>query len=120
VLDKVPFHGLEPGPKIPDIAIALQIEKSDIKKHLTTKGGLQCLPFNFLHQKATDFAERSDANAFETILAVLIYGIVLFPNLDNFVDINAIQIFLSQNPVPTLLADTYFSYLARRYLLFHP
>ena len=40
VLDEVPFHALEPGPKIPDIAAALNIEKSDIKKHLTTKGGL--------------------------------------------------------------------------------
>jgi len=109
VRNKVPFHGLEPGPKIPDIAVALHIEKFDIKKHLTTKGGLQCLPFNFLYQKAIDFAERSNANAFETILAVLIYSIVLFPNLDNFVDMNDVQIFLSQNPVPTLLADTYFS-----------
>ena len=109
VLDKVPFHGLEPGPKIPDVAAALHIEKADIKQYLTIKGGLQCLPFNFLYQKATDFAERSNANAFETILAVLIYGMVLFPNIDNFVDMNAIQIFLNQNPVPTLLADTYFS-----------
>jgi len=77
--------------------------------HLTTKEGLQCLPFNFLYQKATDFAERSNVDAFETILALLIYGVVLFPNVDNFVDMNVIQIFLNQNHVPTLLADTYFS-----------
>jgi hypothetical protein len=32
-----------------------------------------------------------------------------FPNIDDFFDINAIQIFLSKNPVPTLLADTYHS-----------
>ena len=109
VLDEVPFCGLEPGPKIPAITVALHIDKSDIKKHLTTKGGLQCRPFNFLYQKATNFAERSNADAFETILALLIYGVVLFPNVDNFIDMNAIQIFLTRNPVPTLLADTYFS-----------
>ena len=34
-------------------------------------------------------------------------GSILFPNLDNFVDMNAIEIFHSRNPVPTLLADTY-------------
>jgi len=107
VLDEVPFCGLEPGPKIPAITVALHIDKSDIKKHLTTKGGLQCRPFNFLYQKATNFAERSNADAFETILALLIYGVVLFPNVDNFVDMNAIQIFLTQKPVPTLLADAY-------------
>jgi len=107
VLDEVPFHGLEVAPKIPDIAAAFHLERSEVKAHLVTKGGLQCLPYNFLYQKATDFADSFDANAFETILALLIYGIVLFPNVDNFVDMNAIQIFLTQNPVPTLLANTY-------------
>ena len=47
--------------------------------------------------------------AFEAILALLLYGLVLFPNVPNFVDINAIRIFLIGNPVPTLLGDTYFS-----------
>ncbi|KAK2382937.1 hypothetical protein QL285_070443 [Trifolium repens] len=48
-------------------------------------------------------------DAFYSNLALLIYGLVLFPNIDNFVDINTIQIFLTKNPVPTLLADTYHS-----------
>jgi hypothetical protein len=48
-------------------------------------------------------------DAFEATLALLIYGLVLFPNIDDFFDVNAIQIFLSRNPVPTLLADTYHS-----------
>jgi len=43
------------------------------------------------------------------ILALLIYGLLLSPNIDNFVDINAIKIFLTRNLVPTLLADTYHS-----------
>jgi hypothetical protein len=43
------------------------------------------------------------------ICVLLIYGLVLFPNIDNFVDVNAIRIFSSLNPVPTLLGDTYFS-----------
>jgi len=109
VLNEVPFHGLEVTPKIPDIAATFHIERSEIKAHLATKGGLQCLPYNFLYQKATDFADNFDVNAFETILAFLIYGIVLFPNFDSFVDMNTIQIFLTQNLVPTLLAGTYFA-----------
>ena len=36
--------------------------------------------------------------AFEDVLALLIYGLVLFPNPDSFVDVNAIKIFLSRNP----------------------
>ena len=46
-----------------------------------------------------------DFKAFEDVLALLIYGLVLFPNHDSFVDVNAVKIFLSRNPVPTLLGD---------------
>jgi len=35
--------------------------------------------------------------------------LVLFPSIDGFVDANAIQIVLTKNPVPTLLAETYHS-----------
>ncbi|KAK2381879.1 hypothetical protein QL285_069455 [Trifolium repens] len=48
-------------------------------------------------------------DAFYSNLALLIYGLVLFPYIDDFVDINTIQIFLTKNLVPTLLADTYHS-----------
>ena len=46
-----------------------------------------------------------DFQVFEDILALLIYGLVLFPNPDSFVDVNVVKIFLSRNPVPTLLGD---------------
>ncbi|XP_050915101.1 uncharacterized protein LOC127130071 [Lathyrus oleraceus] len=54
-------------------------------------------------------------DAFEVILALLIYGLVLFPNVDDFVNINAIKIFLIGNPIPTLLADVYHSVHLRNY-----
>ena len=38
-------------------------------------------------------------------MALLIYGLVLFPNPDSFIDVKAIKIFLSRNPVPTFLGD---------------
>ena len=40
---------------------------------------------------------------------MLIYVLALFSNIDNFVDVNAIRIFLIGNLVPTLLCDMYFS-----------
>ena len=46
-----------------------------------------------------------DFQAFEDVLALLIYGLVLFPNSDQFIDLNAIKVFLSHNPIPTLLGD---------------
>jgi hypothetical protein len=48
-------------------------------------------------------------NAFEAIFVLIIYGLALFPNIDGFVDVNAIIIFLIGNHVPTLLGDMYFN-----------
>ena len=54
-------------------------------------------------------------NAFEAIFVLLVYGLALFPNIDGFVDVNAIRLFLIGNPVPTLLGDMYFSLHLRNY-----
>ncbi|XP_050914133.1 uncharacterized protein LOC127128806 [Lathyrus oleraceus] len=81
----------------------------EIKANLTTKGGMLALPAKFLIEEARYFASMSSMDAFEAILSLLIYGLLLFPNVDDFVDINAIKIFLIGNPVPTLLADVYHS-----------
>ncbi|MCH98151.1 hypothetical protein A2U01_0019150, partial [Trifolium medium] len=109
IYDAVPFSGLEPPPKNLTIANALHIEPSIIKANLIYKGGLQGLPTEFLFQQAFIFAKAASEDAFHSILALLIYGLFLFPSIDDFVDTNAIQIFLTKNPVPTLLADTYHS-----------
>ncbi|XP_039687231.1 uncharacterized protein [Medicago truncatula] len=109
VLDKVPFSGLEEIPKHSTIAAALHLETDEVKAHLITKGKLLGFSTDFLYERTTFFDKMGVAYAFNSILALLIYGLVLFPSLDNFVDIKAIQIFLSRNPVPTLLGDTYLS-----------
>ncbi|XP_058784520.1 uncharacterized protein LOC131659329 [Vicia villosa] len=46
-------------------------------------------------------------------MAVMIYGIVLFPSVENFMSLSAICVFMNKNHVPTLLADTYFSIHSR-------
>ena len=43
--------------------------------------------------------------AFKEILALLIYGLVLFPNTDQLIDVSTIKVFLARNSVPTLLGD---------------
>ena len=65
--------------------------------------------FEFLIGKATIFAQAGSMDAFEAIFVFLIYGLALFPNIDGFVDVNTIKIFLIGNLVPTLLGDVYFS-----------
>ena len=45
---------------------------------------------------------------FNALLAVLIYGLVIFPDVEKLVDLAAICVFMNPNPVPTILANTYF------------
>ncbi|XP_050878039.1 uncharacterized protein LOC127081857 [Lathyrus oleraceus] len=67
----------------------------------------------FLEDLALKFKKKGNWNAFYAVLALLINGIVLFPNVEKFVDQVAIEVFLSSNPVPFLLADIYHAFHAR-------
>ncbi|XP_050889324.1 uncharacterized protein LOC127094544 [Lathyrus oleraceus] len=107
--DQAPFSILEEIPKHHDIPKATHLRMSEIKDNLTTKGGILGLLAKFLIDKAHYFVSMKSMDAFEDILAFLIYGLFLFPNVDDFVDLNSIEIFLVGNPVPTLLADVYHS-----------
>ncbi|KAI5422104.1 hypothetical protein KIW84_045524 [Lathyrus oleraceus] len=109
ILDQLSFSGLERVPSSQEIVELLHIEESIIGAHMITKGGIQGLPSDFLIAQATMLGKSMSEDAFEAIFVLLIYGLVLFPNIDNFVDVNAIRIFSTINPVPTLLGDTYFS-----------
>ncbi|KAI5418301.1 hypothetical protein KIW84_042802 [Lathyrus oleraceus] len=70
-------------------------------------------PLQFLIGKSIAFAQAGSVDAFEAIFVLLIYGLALFPNIDSFIDVNAIRIFLIGNHVPTLLGDMYFSFHLR-------
>ncbi|KAI5433859.1 hypothetical protein KIW84_020917 [Lathyrus oleraceus] len=109
VSDKVPFSGLEKILRPHIIVEALHLKKSEIEAHWVKKGGMFGLTSEFLIQEATAFAQAGSVDAFEAIFVLLIYRLALFPNIDGFVDVNAIRIFLIGNPVPTLLGDMYFS-----------
>ncbi|XP_050897178.1 uncharacterized protein LOC127103994 [Lathyrus oleraceus] len=103
--DQVPFSGLEEIPNNQDITEATHLRVSEIKASPTIKRGILGLPAKFLIEEARYFARMKSMDSFESIIALLFYGLFLFPNVDDFVDISAIKIFLIGNPVPTLLAD---------------
>ena len=56
-------------------------------------------------EKARLFLDAMSFQAFKEILALLIYGLLLFPNPDQLIDVNVVKIFLTRNPMPTLLGD---------------
>jgi len=96
-----------PGSPLTPLVIAkdLYLKTSDVSNNLITKSHIQGFTSRYLLERAN--LESTCQDTLEAILALHIYGLVLFPNLDNFVDMNAIEIFHSKNPVPTMLADTY-------------
>ncbi|KAI5385249.1 hypothetical protein KIW84_072014 [Lathyrus oleraceus] len=98
ILDQLSFSGLESIPTSREIADMLHIDESLFGAHMTTKGGIQGLPSEFLIAQATMYGKAMNENAFEAIFVLLIYGLVLFPNIDKFVDVNAIRIFSTLNP----------------------
>src|SRR3954467_2218781 len=54
-------------------------------------------------EKARLLLENKSYPAFEEVVSLLIYGLVLFPNPDQFISVHIINLFLTRNPIPTLL-----------------
>lgn len=105
----MPYVCTKELPKYQVLAEALHIGKKEVELNLKPKGGVHGFTLKFLVDKATTFVEAESWMAFNAILALLVYGIILFLNMEEFVDLATIHIFLTQNPVPTPLDDTYYS-----------
>ncbi|KAL5193830.1 hypothetical protein HKD37_20G055987 [Glycine soja] len=77
-----------------------------------TRNGIAGLPRKYLEDKARDMASQGDWVPFMDVLALLIFGVVLFPNVDGLVDLAAIDAFLAyhhskESPVVAVLADLF-------------
>ena len=104
-MEKTPFTGWEKTLRPEEIVAALHLTKEEVMTNWETRSGAKGFLTKFLVGNANYFWDSLDFKAFEDILTLLIYGLVLFLNSDSFVDVNAIKIFISRNPVPTLLGD---------------
>ena len=109
IADTVPFTGSERLPEPDVLAKALHLKKSEFRNNFTTKGGVPGFPAKLLMERVSHFASLECGDVVEYMFALLVYGLLLFPNIEGFVDSIALRIFLSRNPVPTLLGDTYHS-----------
>ncbi|XP_058752773.1 uncharacterized protein LOC131625951 [Vicia villosa] len=106
---EVPYYSAMKAPDSIEISKALYLSKPVVEANLTKKGGCHGFRMEFLVKRGCDAAEAKEWDTFRAILALSIYGIVMFANVPDFVDMNAIHIFILQNPVPTLLGDVYHS-----------
>ena len=110
IINQLPFNGMERYPKPEEMTQALYLQPSDITTNWETRSGVKGFLAKFLFEKAQNCWNSLDLQAFEEIVALLIYWMVLFPNPDQLIDVNTVKIFISRNPVPTLLGDILHSF----------
>ncbi|KAI5406181.1 hypothetical protein KIW84_052793 [Lathyrus oleraceus] len=110
---QVPFLDVPKEVDFRVVARAFHLSIKEVSDNWKSSGDVVGLPVKFLLRVAKGEAEKGNWEAFHAQLAIMIYGIVLFPSMPNFVDFVAVTIFLGGNPVPTLLADTFYAIHSR-------
>jgi len=99
-------------PSLAKISKIVQISAQELDHRKQVENGMVGIPRKCLEAKARILASRGEWAPFIDILALLIFGGVLFPNVDGLVDLAAIDAFLAyhdhkESPVVAMLADLY-------------
>ncbi|KAH1257040.1 hypothetical protein GmHk_03G007086 [Glycine max] len=99
-------------PSLSKIAAVVGDSAKELDRMKQTRNGVVGLPWKYLEGKARDMASQEKWGPFADILALLIFGVVLFLNVDGLVDLAAIDAFLAyhhskESPVVAILADLF-------------
>ncbi|KAH1205585.1 hypothetical protein GmHk_16G046256 [Glycine max] len=99
-------------PSLSKIAAVVGDSSKELDRMKQTRNGVVGLPQKYLEGKARDMASQEKWGPFADILALLIFGVVLFSNVDGLVDLAAIDAFLAyhhskESPVVAILADLF-------------
>ncbi|KAI5426710.1 hypothetical protein KIW84_032225 [Lathyrus oleraceus] len=109
IRDQIPFFATKGEPDIVEISRALYLSPEVTKGGLKEKGKLPGFHLSFLEAKAKEHVAVGSWKTVCALIAVSIYGTILFPNQKSFVDHNAIRLFIQRNHIPTLVGDVYYS-----------
>jgi len=99
-------------PSMPRIDKTVRILAQELDRVKQNRNGVISIPRKYLEERAKALAGQNEWLFFINILALLIFRVVLFPNVDGLVDLAAINTFLAfhhnkESPVVTILADIY-------------
>ncbi|KAH1265089.1 hypothetical protein GmHk_01G000851 [Glycine max] len=99
-------------PSLSKIAAVVGDSARELDRMKQTRNGVVGLPWKYLEGKARDMANQEKWVPFADILALLIFGVVLFPNVDGLVDLATIDAFIAyhpskESPVVAILADLF-------------
>jgi len=99
-------------PSLARISKIVKISTQELDRGKQVENGVLGIPMKCLEEKARTLASQDKWAPFMDILALLIFGVVLFPNVDGLVDRAAIDAFLAfydrrESLVVAILADLY-------------
>ncbi|KAL5162260.1 hypothetical protein HKD37_07G019400 [Glycine soja] len=99
-------------PSLSKIAAVIGDSAKELDRMKQIRNGVVGLPRKYLEGKARDMASQEKWGPFADILALLIFGVVLFPNVDGLIYLAAIDAFLAyhhskESPVVAILADLF-------------
>ena len=99
-------------PSMPRIAKIVRISAQELDRVKQNRNGVIGIPRKYLEERARALAGQNEWLLFIDVLALLIFRVVLFPNMDGLVDLAAIDAFLAfhhskESPIVTILADIY-------------
>ena len=88
----------------------VRISKQELDRVKQNRNGVAGIPRKRLEEKAEALANQGEWATFIDVLSLLVFGTVLFPNVDRLVDLATIDAFLTyhhskESPVIALLAD---------------
>ena len=94
------------------IAKVVKISEQELDQVKQNRNGMVGIPRKCLEKTAKALANQGEWTSFIDILALLVFGTILFPNVDGLVDLAAIDAFLAyrhskESPVIAALADAY-------------
>jgi len=109
---KAPYKHLEQHASMPVLAKLMKIPLVKLEGKIVSRKGARGFPQKFLEAYLRQLADKKDWETFMDVLAMVIYGVLLFPNVEYFVDYVAVDVFIasktrSENPVTTILADVF-------------
>ncbi|KAL5153113.1 hypothetical protein HKD37_19G052718 [Glycine soja] len=99
-------------PSMARVAKVVKISAQELDRVKQNKNGVVGIPRKRLEEKAEALANQGEWTSFINILALLVFGTILFPNVDELVDLAAIDAFLAyhhskESPVIAVLANAY-------------
>lgn len=90
---KGPYQGIGQIIKIEDLAMTLNIPIADLLLHFKIDREVQGLRRKYLGIIAKRFADTGEWESLGDVLALFIFGLIFFPNLDNFIDSTTTSVF---------------------------